>query len=268
MNSLARKARLYLRAAFCLRRLNLLGLPIVPKFLYPYAPHNRGAFNEFILWIRQQLQIVRASVIFDVGANHGDFSLAASCCFRDSDIWLFEPIPNLQPELQTRASHQKNHWHLQSIALGSRCEVLPLQIDSGNDAIGSLVGFGESYLQINPEARANTKIDVQVETLDGFCEEHSIRKIDLLKIDVEGFEFDVLDGAMQMLERTQAIIIEVSLVRKAQGEPGPLLEMIRRLTAAGFHIVGLIPMRLDRGEESWLPVEYNVLARKRGGAQA
>lgn len=262
------KMGLYLRAAISLGRLNLRGFPLVPKMLYANAPHNRAAFNEFILWIREELQIGSASVIFDVGANHGDFSQAASVCFRDSDIWLFEPIPKLQPKLLERAASQKNRWHLEPIALGARPEVLPLQMDEGDDAIGSFLGFEESYLQFNPKARATSEINVRVETLDGFCEGHSIPKIDLLKIDVEGFEFEVLDGAVRMLEKTQAIILEVSLVRKAHGQPGPLLEMIRRLTAAGFHIVGLIPTRMERSEEPWLPVEYNILARKRGRAVA
>lgn len=263
MKNFLHKLELYLRAAISVGRPNLGGLPIVPKMLYANAAHNRAAFNEFILWIREELRIGIASVIFDVGANHGDFSLAASVCFHDSDVWLFEPMPKLHPRLLERAARQRNRWHVQPIALGARPEILPLQIDEGDDAIGSFLGFEESYLQFNPKACASSKIDVRVETLDEFCKEHSIPHIDLLKIDVEGFEFDVLDGAVRMLERTEAIILELSLVRKGQGQSGPLVEMIRRLTAVGFHIVSLIPTRMERSGEPWLPVEYNILARKR-----
>src|ERR1039457_3175738 len=103
------------------------------------------------------------------------------------------------------------------------------------------------------------KIDMpRGDTLDNFCRREGIRKIDLLKIDVEGFEFAVLDGASEMLLNTTAIIIETSLVRTTDGNPEPLADMVSRLTQSGFYVVALHPMMFGRDKhEQWRPCEYN-----------
>ena len=261
---ISRKIELYLRAALGTRSLNLRGLPLLPKAWLSQVPHNRAAYNEFVVWIGQLLQLRTAQVIFDVGANHGDFSQSASTCFPQSRIWLFEPMPALRPVLEERASRHGGRWNVQPLALGSQAARLPLHVDAANDTIGSFVGFDPAYRELNPDASAARLIEVPVETLDGFCKRENITHIDLMKIDVEGFEFDVLDGGCEMLARTSALIIEVSLVRTAGGSPKPLLKMIERLTLAGFYIVGLIPLLNTDGNdgEPWRPMEYNVLARR------
>ena len=110
-------------------------------------------------------------------------------------------------------------------------------------------------------------MDVPIDTLDNFCRREGIRKIDLLKIDVEGFEFAVLDGANEMLLNTTAIIIETSLVRTTDENPAPLAEMVSRLTRNGFYVVAVHPMMFGRAaHEQWRPCEYNILARRRDTA--
>jgi hypothetical protein len=52
------------------------------------------------------------------------------------------------------------------------------------------------------------KVPITVTTLDSFCEEHAIPRIDLLKIDTEGYELDVLKGARKMLERNHIGLIQ------------------------------------------------------------
>ena len=253
------KIALYLQAAAALRSPHWLGLPLFPKSLCPGSPANRGAYNTFIIWIKG-LGLSSAKMIVDVGANHGDFSKAASTCFPEAEVLLVEPVPKMQRCLEQIIRIRRNKWRLLPCALGAEHGSLPLFVDEGRDDIASLVGFSEEYLKVNPRAQPAGKMICEVKTLDAVAAELAMDHIDLLKIDVEGFEFEVLKGAGQILKKTDAVIIEVSLVRNT-GTSGLLVEMLGCLARHGFQIVNVIPSLFDT-DEPWRPREFNVLARR------
>lgn len=254
------KLFLYFRAAAALGSPNLIGFPVIPKGLWQAIPYSRAAYNSFVIWIKA-LAVPNVATVFDVGANHGDFAHAATNVFPSASVYLFEPLPHLQQELSGKIAHQHKPWHLSPFALGSERGSFPLYIDQTDDAIGSLSGFTEEYLRANPAARPTKKIDCEVRTLDDVVSETQIPLIDILKIDVEGFEFEVLKGAAATLQRTRAIFIEVSLIRHAPGVTSPLVEMLDILSRNHFNIVDIIPSLFDAAAP-WKPVEFNVLARK------
>jgi FkbM family methyltransferase len=253
------KLRLYAQAAAALRGPNVQGLPLIPKSFRPSAPANRSAYNQFILWIKR-LGLPRAGWIVDVGANHGDFAQAASACHPDAQVLLVEPLPTLHQELERRCRERPHRWRLAPCALGSQPGQATLHIDPQQDGIGSLVGFSPEYLAANPSAQPTQKIACQVRTLDDLCIEHGIQAIDLLKIDVEGFEFETLEGAARALRVTQAILIELSLVRRRE-DTEPLARLLTLLNQVGLRLVELYPS-LYASQAPWLPVEFNVLARR------
>jgi len=263
-----RKLLLYLRAAAETKSMNWPGLPLLPKSIFPDLPSNRAAYNEFLLWIRQSLRLREARVVFDVGANHGVFARAASACFQDATVFLFEPLPNLRPLLESQARRHAGRWSFHPIALGAETGHLAFHVDPGDDAIGSFVGFSKSYDESYSQSHdrlassQSTTIDVAIETLDNFCHENRIEHIDLLKIDVEGFEFAVLDGAKKMLLNTNAVVVETSLIRAIESGSAPLPDMINRLTGYGFYIVALLPSFASDVNGQRRPCEYNILARR------
>jgi FkbM family methyltransferase len=196
----------------------------------------------------------------DVGANHGDFARAANTWFPAAQVLLVEPLPKMQRCLEKAIQDGRRNWRLLPCALGAEPGRLPLFVDENHDDIGSLAGFSEEYSRTNPEARASKEIICDVKTLDAAAAEAGIDHIDLLKVDVEGFEFEVLQGAERVLGKTTAVIIEVSLVRKA-GDANALVAMLDRLAKQGFDIVAVIPSLFDP-QQPWRPREFNVLARR------
>jgi len=253
-------------SAFALRSLNLAGFPLIPKSLWPAAPYSRHAFNSFLVWIHQ-LGLKSASTILDVGANHGDFARAASTLFPAARVFLFEPLPDLQTYLARVVARLRLPWTVVPEALGSQRGSFPMFIDESDDAIGSFTGFTDDYLKANPKARPTREITCEVRSLDEVMRERGLNRIDLMKIDVEGFEFEVLKGAASGLRRTRAVVIEVSLVRRQTTNGHPLLEMLGLLSGAGFDVVDVIPS-LFAPEAPWKPTEFNVLARRAEDAQA
>lgn len=246
-------------ASWALKSLNVQGCPLLPKGLFGLPVHNRGVYNEFLSWIHS-LQLGSADRVVDVGANHGDFAEAVSAYFPNANILLFEPLPQLHDELQQRCARRSGKWALEKCALGSEEAMLPLHVAAGQDAVGSLAGFGPEYQQLNPQSEIE-QVPCKVRPLDAIAAERNIFGIDLLKIDVEGFEFEVLKGASHMLERTRALIIEISLVRRSSNAGNPLIAMLDLLTTRGFWLVDIVPSFFDPSC-AWKPVEFNVLARR------
>lgn len=250
----------YGRAAGVLRKLHVRGCPAIPKILIPWAPHNREHYNEFIIWINN-LCTGEARLVIDVGANHGDFAEAAGTLFPRAEIWLFEPLPFLSEELRKRAARHSKPWVVQQCALGEEAMITDLWVDPMRDDIGSLVGFGGAHQENARSPARPEKISCEVRSLDSFAKKFPQEKIDLLKIDVEGFEFEVLQGGQQVLARTQAALVEVSLMRGDTLAPGRLGRMLDLLAQTGLMAVGVIPSWYSK-EHPWLPVEFNILARR------
>ncbi len=138
-------------------------------------------------------------VIFDVGANCGFFTLDAALRWPESRIICFEPHP---------ASFQRLQKNLSANHLEERVSAIPA-------AAGSVPG--ECQLQISGDssmgvvAASNTGgaglIKVDLVTLDD-CARTRGQYPDLIKIDVEGFEVEVLQGARTCLERANHVILE------------------------------------------------------------
>ena len=149
-----------------------------------------------------------AKCIVDVGANTGLFSLIAAACSTIAAIHAFEPFPLCQKllgvnlRLNRFESRVKIQPHALSDSDGRMNLYVPLQDHGLDETSCSLNGmFRAEHSQVIP---------VPVTTLDGYCRESKIAKIDLLKIDVETHEPQVLRGADRVLrEHRPLIFLEV-----------------------------------------------------------
>lgn len=254
------KIESYARASFVRGSLNLKGCPLLPKKCWNQPLHNRGAFNTFLIWIHH-LHLQEVNWVLDVGANHGDFAEAVATIFPKANVLLVEPLTQLHGELEHRCANNKGRWLLEKSALGAADAVMPIYIANANDAIGSLAGFSREYRAANPGMETVRQESCNVTTLDNVSARHQIKTVDLLKIDVEGFEFEALRGGLNTLANTRSIIIEVSFVRKASKIKEPLLEMLALLVHEGFQIIEIVPSLYDP-IEYWKPLEFNVIARR------
>jgi FkbM family methyltransferase len=255
-----RKISSFLGSSRDLGRPNWKGFPGIPKSWSMSTPYNRENYNTFVSWIRL-LGLKGLNCVVDVGANHGDFSLAATAHNPAARILLFEPLPSLQSELECRGRPFPG-WQIDRRALGEVESTMDLQLVEGQDDIGTLAAFSESYIEAT--GTAQTRIyttPCKVTTLDIALNQHKIEKVDLLKIDVEGYEFELLAGATRCLQFVDSIIIEISYIRKDFTVTDPLVDLLRILTPYGFRVIRIFPSLYSR-KQSWLPLEYNVLLRK------
>jgi FkbM family methyltransferase len=133
-------------------------------------------------------------VVFDVGANEGDWIRAVLQRRPLAVVHAFEPQAALTARQPTFAGDVRLH----TVAVGAEAGTLALYdyaTHAGSQHASLLPGVIETV-----HGAQTRSTNVPVITLDTYCAENAVERIDLLKIDVEGFELNVLRGARRLLD--------------------------------------------------------------------
>ena len=168
--------------------------------------------------------LFRIDLVLDVGANTGQYAnyLRGDAGYKGR-IVSFEPLKTEFGEL-ARAAADETGWETFNFALGEREYETEINI-AGNSYSSSLLPMERSHVDAAPESAYVGRETIRVKTLDSvFGEIHNGEKSVLLKIDTQGFEKAVLDGAVRSLEVIDTLQLEMSLVPVYEG--GPLFEEI------------------------------------------
>jgi FkbM family methyltransferase len=151
---------------------------------------NLGAYAAQNDSLVEELQkLPPDAVVMDVGANIGITTVMASRAVPAGRVFAFEPGPTAFACLSaTVAANALGNCAIHNVGLGASAGELPFT--ETDFLAGSYVGGG---------AGAGPK--VRIRTLDVLAAEAGIQRLDLVKIDVEGFELDVLRGAAEAIAR-------------------------------------------------------------------
>ncbi len=151
-------------------------------------------------------------IIFDIGAHKGKVTKAFFDLYKNAKVYSFEPNKSLIRII--KKNNPKKNLVLCNYALGEKKKEALININD-LDLTSSLskVDKNSFYLKIKrlilgKKINSSTQ-KVNVITLDYFCIKQKITKIDLIKVDVEGYEYMFLLGAKKIIKKTQYIIIEV-----------------------------------------------------------
>lgn len=184
-----------------------------------------------------------ARIILDVGANIGGMTSDYLELFPHAQIHAFEPFREPAARLRERfagISRVQVHELAIAAASGTRLfhtnftettnSLLPVEADAVNTWGGRLAATGAG-------------VTVKTLTIDEFCTQHDIPKIDLLKLDIQGGEFEALKGAERMLAsgRIQLIFCEIILEKCYQGQQ-PLWAYLEMLGRHGYMLVDVFDL--------------------------
>ena len=176
--------------------------------------------NNFKLKISNTLYVLLSIILkkgdsfIDVGANVGCVSDKASWLVgKTGNVYSFEPSPTTMILLQKRikALNLKN-VHLNQFALGSKQSDGLLHEFRENFGGSSSLAYG---VDTAPRQTLIGKTVIKIDTLDNFVHVNNIKKIKMIKIDVQGFEIDVLDGARELLSSASPPILFVEVEKGA-----------------------------------------------------
>ncbi|HST31014.1 MAG TPA: FkbM family methyltransferase [Chthoniobacterales bacterium] len=167
--------------------------------------------------------------IVDVGANVGQWSDMLLDCITPEKLIIAEPIPAAFAVLQKKFGN-KPGVELHHLAIGEAEGVAKLKITRNTT--------GASLLQPREEMRAlvggtwsiASEIEVKMTTLDRLLAD--LREVSLLKIDVQGYEKQVLAGATQTLPKTKFILVELNFMPQYDG--GSWLGEIHQILTRDF----------------------------------
>ena len=150
-------------------------------------------------------------IIFDVGSHKGKLAKLMYDLYKNAVIYCFEPNKSMNDDLKKIGNNIKVY----NCALGEKNEekqILINKIDLTNTL--SKINENSLYLKIKNFILAKSKKDnvyetIQVISLENFCIEKKIKDIDFLKLDVEGYEYNVLLGAKNIIKNVKFVMLEV-----------------------------------------------------------
>lgn len=137
--------------------------------------------------------------VFDIGANEGEWTRrliaqAPPDALQSTTVWLFEPLPRTYERLTKNLEGIAGKGRLRTVNCAMSDEEGTTQMAVLSETGGSnTIHFDQ---KLRSQAQAITSI--QTKTLDGFCREHSIWRINMLKCDTEGHDLRVLRGALPL----------------------------------------------------------------------
>jgi FkbM family methyltransferase len=174
------------------------------------------------------------SFVVDVGANRGQFALDVRRAAPQARILSFEPLPSEAAVFRTIFLGQRNVELIES-ALGSANGTAKLHVAGAADS-SSLLHIGSLQEQLFPGTGEVQVVDVRVDVLDEVLQEFALADRSLLKIDVQGYELEVLKGALNSLSHFRWVYVELSFVELYVGQP-LAHEVMTLLVTHGFGIV-------------------------------
>jgi len=144
-----------------------------------------------------------SNTVFDIGSYTGVYALVAAKSNKKLKVSAFEPNPDLFSALKRNLKLNRiRNVKSEQMALDDQPGEAYLYLNHDiHTSIGSLI----------QSSTAGKKVLVRKTTLDIYCENYSINSIDLMKIDVEGYEVNVLQGGLSIIKKSSPIILMESL---------------------------------------------------------
>ena len=191
------------------------------------------------------------SVIFDLGANIGEWTDSIKCYCPNAQIYAFEPTPNIYQYILSKFKEYENITCIQAAINSNDMGRQPFHVWNAEE----LVNFGGNSIHYRPlEYLFNNKpkiIQVSTQSLDGFCERNNIEHINYVKIDVEGSERDVIFGAMDLINTHSIDYIQFEYAGGFRDAGVSLKEIYNFLTKRGYRLYRILAGGSLTEETEW-----------------
>jgi FkbM family methyltransferase len=195
----------------------------------------------------------RITVVFDVGANAGQYATELRALGYAGRIVSCEPLADAFRRLSARAASDPD-WTALQLALGDADRTATINV-AANSQSSSLLDMLPRHREAAPHTSYQGTEEVKMVRLDTIFDDH-VRADDrvLVKLDVQGYERFVLAGAQRALPRVLGWQLEMSLVPLYRGE-ATYLDLIGDMSARGFQLMSLDPVFRDPRSGQLLAVD-------------
>jgi FkbM family methyltransferase len=190
--------------------------------------------------IEYRIPNFQMKVIVDVGANIGQSALVFREKLPNSSIFSIEPVNSTFKELK-RNTEEKN-INIYNIGIGSTKEVKKIKVDNIKpNSLFNSFNLDDELLDKNFHIE-----EVEVNTLSNFCKEIKVKRINFLKIDTEGFDMEVLKGALPLLTESKIDFIEIEVsMNESNKRHVSYIDIYKMMSDLDYSIFGLYEQMQD-----------------------
>ncbi len=211
---------------------------------------RRNAESKDVFIIQKDLLNGRVNTIFDLGANYGSVTEIYKNVFPDAAIYAFEPFPEVFKSLTEKVGQLRNvkvYDKAVTDSSGKRTFFVNENADTN-----SLYKSQETGLSSDKQAENKYSIEVDAVSLNDFCREEKIQKIDILKMDIQGGELGALKGATNLLEKKQISLLYLEAFFIPQYQDQPLFQdLLSFLFAMGYQLQDIYNPFYGKGSLAW-----------------
>lgn len=191
------------------------------------------------------LRETSTSVVLDVGANHGGFVDYVRGQGYEGRVLSFEPLPQPFATLERRVEGD-SRWEAVQVAISDAPGRSTMRRSGRADVTSSLLATTDAMVGFLPAAAPGEGVEVTVSTIDEqVADRLSAADRPFLKIDTQGNELAVLEGAEQTLRRATGVLVELSLVELYEGQ-ALYGEIIDWLTSRNHFLLAVAPAFHER----------------------
>ncbi|MCK1473603.1 FkbM family methyltransferase [Bradyrhizobium sp. 197] len=187
------------------------------------------------------LRDVEYRSVVDIGANVGQFALFAREQYPKANIFSFEPLDDCWSTYKKIFQDDAN-VHLYRCGIGSADTEATINVANANDSSSMLAPAATQIEAFGTQV--NTTKKVELRRLTTLLQEDQIVFPALLKIDVQGFELEVLRGCEELLPSFDTLYVEASYVELYEGQ-ALVGEVIDFLNHRGFELRGVFNQHVD-----------------------
>lgn len=205
-----------------------------PRAFWALATWPKFSVTSFKMVSSLIRQHILVNTVIDVGANVGQFAVAAAKLFPSAQVYSFEPLPECVAALE-RNVRSLGNVSVYPVALGEREGEDVFHVNSYTLS-SSFLPLAEGHRSAFPTAVEVKVIRARVRTLDSVFEGRVLTPPVLLKLDVQGYEGTMLRGSVKTLGRVDYVVMEASLKPMYEGE---LLftELLNLMDSHGFRFL-------------------------------
>ena len=200
------------------------------------------------------LRTHNVNLIFDVGANAGQFGVLLRKIGFDGKIISFEPLSDARESLLNISRNDPMCQIALQTAIGEENGEIEIQI-AGNSQSSSVLDMLDTHVRAAPDSKYIGKEKVALRTLDSIAPDYmDSNSIAFIKIDTQGYETQVMNGAKKLMSQIVGLQVEISLVPLYKGQC-LFDEMLKKLKNDGFELWSISTVFSDPNTAQLLQVD-------------
>jgi FkbM family methyltransferase len=225
-----------------------------PGFFRSILRWRKFSLASFLIVSRLIKSGIEPRTVLDLGANIGQFAIASANLFGQGvSVISFEPDPSTASILRNNVKGLP--VEVMELAIGSAPGESTFFVNADSQ-VSSLLPLGRIRLTDFPESVIKHEIKVSIESLDNLFTSSDLASPILLKIDVQGFESEVIAGSTHFINKVRWIVMEVSFTDLYKGE-ADFISILNLLSDRGFRF--LRPLNMHFSPKTGEVIEMDAL---------